>query len=524
MKQKMPQSPFSTRLSGSAKETELRLRNIFQWKKKRPPVLLVLLSALAVLLCCGLISCRVQTEMPALDDPVSEKTPPVAAAEPEDLDTSDTDDTAVVLTAMAAVAAEDFTNPEYFGNVTAEELAAALNAAVDQQISEADFLAVLGSNVFPHWYIEDAWLEGGSGGHSGDDLHFAIRCGLPDNIVEVSLIGDGYHTAYFEDETLYQMIRHKDDFEEIIDPEAYEQFRNLLIPQMESTLSTMGDNPGNFTGYEVTRFTPAWSYEDTRDGSQVVLYHFSYALLTDTPEKVGWAGGMALDSKLRVVGVNGPGQLAVKYRGDETVCTAFMGSDFYFDPNDPDRADWAMQRINDALDYAENKVAERTGQTRVFTADTVMTNCYSYTYSDPEDYSTYDWFRLDSTRELKKGDLLLVLEESDGMSRVVIPYGDIPGCYGFVDSSLLSADQVLITQGNQAILTAAAGYSSPGGSIWTTSMSGTVRILATQGSWVQVQPHAGGEDPCWVENPVFTYDFNFSVIDAPKTLPLTDFP
>ena len=29
---KMPNTPFSTRLSGSAKETELRIRNIFQWK------------------------------------------------------------------------------------------------------------------------------------------------------------------------------------------------------------------------------------------------------------------------------------------------------------------------------------------------------------------------------------------------------------------------------------------------------------------------------------------------------------
>ena len=29
--------PFSTPLSGSAKETEARIRNIFQYQKKRPP-------------------------------------------------------------------------------------------------------------------------------------------------------------------------------------------------------------------------------------------------------------------------------------------------------------------------------------------------------------------------------------------------------------------------------------------------------------------------------------------------------
>ncbi len=58
MKQKIPHSPFSTRLSGSARETELRLRNIFQWKKKRPPVVLFVLTALALMFCFGLFSCQ----------------------------------------------------------------------------------------------------------------------------------------------------------------------------------------------------------------------------------------------------------------------------------------------------------------------------------------------------------------------------------------------------------------------------------------------------------------------------------
>ena len=67
-----PRTPFSTRLSGSAKETELRLRNIFQWKKKRPPVALFFLTAIMVLLCFGLFSC-VPQEVGA-DDPFPEPT------------------------------------------------------------------------------------------------------------------------------------------------------------------------------------------------------------------------------------------------------------------------------------------------------------------------------------------------------------------------------------------------------------------------------------------------------------------
>ena len=46
LRQIPPRSPFATSLSGSARETELRLRSIFQWKKRRPPAWLLLLAAL----------------------------------------------------------------------------------------------------------------------------------------------------------------------------------------------------------------------------------------------------------------------------------------------------------------------------------------------------------------------------------------------------------------------------------------------------------------------------------------------
>lgn len=55
-----PRSPFATHLSGSARETELRIRNIFQWKKKRPPVWLMALVGAIILLCGSLVSCQNQ--------------------------------------------------------------------------------------------------------------------------------------------------------------------------------------------------------------------------------------------------------------------------------------------------------------------------------------------------------------------------------------------------------------------------------------------------------------------------------
>ena len=61
MNEKMPRTPFSTPLSGSAREAELRLKNIFSGPKKRPPVLFLALMFAACLLCGNLVSCQQQS-------------------------------------------------------------------------------------------------------------------------------------------------------------------------------------------------------------------------------------------------------------------------------------------------------------------------------------------------------------------------------------------------------------------------------------------------------------------------------
>ena len=60
----MPRTPFSTPLSGSAKEAELRLKNIFSGPKKRPPALFLALVFAVCLLCGNLVSCRVKETGP----------------------------------------------------------------------------------------------------------------------------------------------------------------------------------------------------------------------------------------------------------------------------------------------------------------------------------------------------------------------------------------------------------------------------------------------------------------------------
>ena len=58
MKASLPLTPFSTPLSGSAKEAELRLRNLFSSPKRRPPVWVLALLAVISLSCGGLVSCQ----------------------------------------------------------------------------------------------------------------------------------------------------------------------------------------------------------------------------------------------------------------------------------------------------------------------------------------------------------------------------------------------------------------------------------------------------------------------------------
>src|SRR5699024_4502800 len=53
-----PKTPFSTPLSGSAREAEERIRSIFQYKKKRLPLLFFALACALALLCGGLVSCQ----------------------------------------------------------------------------------------------------------------------------------------------------------------------------------------------------------------------------------------------------------------------------------------------------------------------------------------------------------------------------------------------------------------------------------------------------------------------------------
>lgn len=69
MNETMPRTPFSTPLSGSARETEIRIRNIFSGPKKRPPSLFLALMFSVCVFCGNLVSCQMaEPDAPALPD------------------------------------------------------------------------------------------------------------------------------------------------------------------------------------------------------------------------------------------------------------------------------------------------------------------------------------------------------------------------------------------------------------------------------------------------------------------------
>ena len=81
MPHNFPRSPFSTPLSGSAREAEERIRNIFQYKKTRPPLLFFVLACILALFCGGLVSCQTQ----AVEEETDQNAPAIPSAwtEPE---------------------------------------------------------------------------------------------------------------------------------------------------------------------------------------------------------------------------------------------------------------------------------------------------------------------------------------------------------------------------------------------------------------------------------------------------------
>lgn len=249
---------------------------------------------------------------------------------------------------MASVEPEDLgeISPYLYPQVTVQQVIDALHGAAAKQITEAEAMA---AGFSPMWRLQT-------------DLNELVAlCSSQEYIVSVQL-GRGA-TGYFRDKTLYDLVRHSRDYDEFIDQASYEEFKPQIDAVMQQTLDNYATNPGEFTSYQLTRFTKVWQYA-TEDGNRADVYRFDYALMPEKPLEIGWTGGAYLDSQMRMQGFSDCGNVVARYRGDTLLGLVFMGNDNSYVPSFGEDWDWA----NGMLAAMEQAASAPTLTTETFSA------------------------------------------------------------------------------------------------------------------------------------------------------------
>ena len=228
---------------------------------------------------------------------------------------------------MKHISPGDITSVALLGNADPQKLTDALHTAADHPVQRP--------LDAPCWKL-DLLLEGGPEMWTAEDLRMELSCGLEEGLVQAAILrGDKQESAVFESTELYQMVRHSFDTKPVIDQQAARTFRYILEPKMKKVLDTLQKTADCYTGYELTRLTPVFSFVEDASGAV-------------------WAGGMHLDGDLRVHGVNAAGPLAVRTVNKELTDTAFMGSSFQFVPDLPEEdLKVIMHTIQQRLDSAD---------------------------------------------------------------------------------------------------------------------------------------------------------------------------
>ena len=206
----------------------------------------------------------------------------------------------------------------------ASEIVTALRSAMTNQIEHRE-LSI--EEIF--WDLE-FFLSGGDPEYSlQQDETVWLRAGLEENIVEI------WHRRSYskpskllvEDAALYQLVRGTYYTESVMDEGAFAHYGKILEARAQKMVDTSRKNLADtamlpYTGYEIVRFEKIDHFET--NGAQYEVYRWDVALLHADPSRVAWAGGMWLDSQLRVRGLEEQPYFAV--------CT-FCGTvvyDFFF--------------------------------------------------------------------------------------------------------------------------------------------------------------------------------------------------
>ena len=113
-----------------------------------------------------------------------------------------------------------------------------------------------------------------------------------------------------------------------MDEESLSEYEEIIATRAEGIIreyNRIGE--GRFTGYELTEFC---KYDSFRNGKyDYSIYRCNIAFITEEPDNVAWAGGMWLDSELRVRDYDLYTYLVIRTANGELVDHKFMFYDIY---------------------------------------------------------------------------------------------------------------------------------------------------------------------------------------------------
>ncbi|MDR0381919.1 MAG: hypothetical protein LBH86_08025 [Oscillospiraceae bacterium] len=162
----------------------------------------------------------------------------------------------------------------------------------------------------------------------------------------------------------------------------------------------------------------------------------------------------------------------------------------------------------DAGEEVNVKLQQYNGIVAILTEDTVLSSPYAVTINtDGADVMQ----TITSDITLSKNDIVVVIEEKDGVCRIRIAVTDLPGPRGYLDKTVLSYDTTLFTNGNQCILHEAVAYDNDGNAV-EIIVDSSAHVVQRRDGKVLVSPMGYGRE-FWVDEADLSYDFHTEVMD-----------
>ncbi|MDR1066421.1 MAG: hypothetical protein LBL35_03165 [Clostridiales bacterium] len=114
---------------------------------------------------------------------------------------------------------------------------------------------------------------------------------------------------------------------------------------------------------------------------------------------------------------------------------------------------------------------------------------------------------------LSKNDIVIVIKDENGQSRVLVPYGDNPRIRGYLKPDDISFNSKDFVSANQCVLRDTMKTYDANGKELGKALNGAGKIVERKSGKVLVQPLGGGADSFWISEKDLSFDFDVVVVD-----------